>query len=758
MSPVGLAGSTRALGVGLVVFLANAGVLVLQLVAGRLLAPSIGVALETWTAIIGVFLTGISLGNWLGGRLADRSHNGRTLGLLLMAGAACTYAALFSSRMLPGVAFIHALPLHIRIAVLCALVCLPSSFVLSMITPVAIRLLLLDVRRTGRVVGLVYALGTVGSLLGNFLTGYVLLARYGTGSIVTGIAIALFVLGAMAVGSRWKSRTSTVEETPEARTSDIAASAQLTPLTACAVVFVTSFCSMSLEIAAGRLLAPEIGVSLYSWTGIIGVVLVGIAAGNYRGGLLADTSPDRALLGRYLFLGGLATMFVVVFFGLLSGPGGVPAIAGRHLGLIAQIVTWVAILFLIPMYFLATVSPQTTRLAVPNVTHAGRVAGRIYAWSCAGAILGTFVTGWGGLALLGVHKTIIAVSLVLLGLSVAVGQPWLRPTRLKRGGAVVLVSFASVVLLEWAGARLGPGEYLLESNYYTIRVSPSRYQDQNVMVLILDHLIHSYVKGEMQKQPSGAQVFVADASFLGYPHETVQAELARYAVGTSPDAHLLIIGGGGYTLPRWLEANLPTARTEVVEIDPGVTQAVYDALGFPRTTKVITHNCDARQFVQEQATKGSYQLIVQDAVNDLSVPYHIMTKEYDDAIKELLAPNGVYLLTVIDDLEDGQLMRAAVRTLQQTFPNVALLDGSKSGIKSRRRVWVIYGSMVAFQPEHLRAALQTQSVETMLTQVMPSAEFDRYMAGGSQLVLTDAYAPVDNLISAVFRTRDTSTH
>src|SRR5438128_9268428 len=72
----------------LVVVLANAALLVLQLVAGRLLAPFIGSSLETWTSIIGVFLAGIALGNAFGGRIADRYPAPRTLAILLMIGAA----------------------------------------------------------------------------------------------------------------------------------------------------------------------------------------------------------------------------------------------------------------------------------------------------------------------------------------------------------------------------------------------------------------------------------------------------------------------------------------------------------------------------------------------------------------------------------------------------------------------------------------------------------------------------------------------
>src|SRR4051794_21589908 len=85
--PVPRTGPGRLAGVGAVVFLANAGLLVLQLLAGRLLAPFVGSSLETWTGVIGGFLAGIALGNALGGRLADRHPTGRALVLLLALGA-----------------------------------------------------------------------------------------------------------------------------------------------------------------------------------------------------------------------------------------------------------------------------------------------------------------------------------------------------------------------------------------------------------------------------------------------------------------------------------------------------------------------------------------------------------------------------------------------------------------------------------------------------------------------------------------------
>ena len=70
---------------------------------------------------------------------------------------------------------------------------------------------------------------------------------------------------------------------------------------------------MAIELAASRILAPHVGVSLYSWTGIIGVVLAAMALGNYLGGRLADRCPGTRALSRSLVAGGL---------GALAIPGG----------------------------------------------------------------------------------------------------------------------------------------------------------------------------------------------------------------------------------------------------------------------------------------------------------------------------------------------------------------------------------------------------------------------------------------------------
>jgi hypothetical protein len=693
--------------------------LVLELVAGRMLAPYVGVSLYTWTSIIGVVLAGVSIGNFLGGGYADRGASARRLGALFLVGGVLSLATIPLVALLGGSAPVRALPLLSRIFVLTILVFLPPSLVLGMVTPVAIRRALPDVGHTGRVVGLVYACATLGSLVGNFATGFVLTAYLRVDTIVVGVGLALVAIGGLA--GEWWRRGEVAGRRVEApglvRPSRVAL--PLAP--AAATVFVASFASMGVELAASRILAPYLGLSLYSWTGIIGVVLLGITLGNYLGGWIADRWPGRGVLGGSLFVGGLGGLSILRLAELLD-EGSLWA----SMGLVERILAETAAVFFVPVLLLGTISPQVIRLAVNDVRRSGRVAGEVYAWSTAGAIVGTFATGWWLVSAVGVHTLVFGLALLLLLLGVAVGGFWSR--RLLFVVAVVVASGAIVLLVARGAAR---SRCTLETNYYCIKVGDAVQPGTGpVKTLVLDHLVHSYVKP-------------GDPTYLGYVHEQIQADITHFLTDGRANPRVLVIGGGGYTYPRWVATQLPGVGVEVVEIDPGVTQVAHQYLDLPDDTPVITHNMDGRQFVQEQAPKGGYTLVVQDAVNDLSVPYHIMTKEYNDRVRELLQPDGAYLLTVIDLYRDGQLLRSALRTMRQSFQRVQLLAAGPAWRSGGANVWVIAGSEKGIDVEKLGG----------ITAELPQDQLDAYIADGPQIVLTDQYAPVDNLIAILFRSR-----
>jgi MFS family permease len=181
----------------LIVFVASGCTLVLELVAGRVLAPFVGVSIQTWTSAIGVVLAGISLGNYLGGRLADRETSGRTVGILLVAGGVASLLVLPLASGL-GPLTPRSYPLVLRIVLLTMLLFLAPSLLLGMVPPVVIRRTLVDLDRAGKVVGRIYAASTAGSLGGAFLTGFVLIAYFGTRAILLSVGVTLVVIGALA--------------------------------------------------------------------------------------------------------------------------------------------------------------------------------------------------------------------------------------------------------------------------------------------------------------------------------------------------------------------------------------------------------------------------------------------------------------------------------------------------------------------------------------------------------------------------------
>ncbi len=179
------------------------------------------------------------------------------------------------------------------------------------------------------------------------------------------------------------------------------------------VVFVASACTMVIELVAARMMALMVGVSPYTWTGIIGVVLAGMSLGNYLGGRIADPPPRSQPPGTLLLLSALSCLGVLAALnGLAAWP------AALHAPLLGRIMLLTAILFFLPSCPLGTVSPAVVRLALKELSTTGSTAGRVYAFSTLGSILGTFATGFVLISWFGTRVVIgrIAVLLAVMGL------------------------------------------------------------------------------------------------------------------------------------------------------------------------------------------------------------------------------------------------------------------------------------------------------------------------------------------------------
>lgn len=498
------------------------------------------------------------------------------------------------------------------------------------------------------------------------------------------------------------------------------------------LAFTASACSLIIELVAGRIMAPLIGVSLYTWTSIIGVVLAGISLGNFLGGKLADRYASRRTLG-LLFLASSLTaasiLYTATALAAYKGPSTFP--------LMARIVLLTAAIFFAPSCLLGTISPLLVKLTLRDLTRSGDVVGKIYAVSTAGSILGTFATGFYLVSLFGTRTIVLGVSILLALLAIIFGD-WRLAGRGRRAMPLAL----TVALAAGAGLAVARNalstDCLRETNYYCIKVHDEVQGGEPVKVLVLDHLVHSYNS-------------LTDPERLVYGYEFVYAALTEYRAQLHPDRPLrtLFIGGGGYTFPRYVESRYPGSVVDVIEIDPEVTEVAVEQLGLNPAGRIRSLNLDARQAIEEMPADQVYDVILGDAFHGYSVPYHLTTREFNDRLRAHLSADGIYMLNIIDG-RTGNFARSTARTLAETFPYVAAIPVVENYQDLVRNTWVLVGANRPLDRARYLAAAELTPRPDIAAHLWDEARLAEFIASGRAILITDDYAPVDNLLAPVF--------
>ncbi len=468
---------------------------------------------------------------------------------------------------------------------------------------------------------------------------------------------------------------------------------------AIALVTGTSGAVLVLEILAGRVLAPYVGVNLETYTAIIGTILAGIAVGAWAGGVAADRYDPMALIPLFLVVGGglaVASIPIVRALGGDAGAGG----SGAPSVLLAL---WG---FGPSAAVLSAVPPAVVKLQLRDLDRTGTTVGRLSAWGTAGAIAGTFLAGFVLVAYAAVTTLIVTLGIVLAICGVAL---WLT-RRLVTNQA--MLSAGGLLALALVGAATTSTPCDVQSAYYCIAVVDDA-DNPTGHVLVLDDLRHSYVD-------------TADPTHLEFWYVRRIAE-AIDALGPSGPVDVVAIGGGALTVPRWLEATRPGSDQTVLEIDPDLIDVVDAEFGLPDVT-IVTG--DGRLGLR-RLPDDSADVVVGDAFGSRSVPWHLATEEFFDDVARVLRPGGIYVANIIDG-GDESFLRAEAATIATALPQVAVLRGPTvlDGFA---------GNSIVVASDHPIdvSALDPEGGEFV-------DDLDRYL--DDALVLTDDFAPVDQLI------------
>ncbi len=179
------------------VFLCGALDMVLELVAARILSPYVGSSNLIWTTIIGIMLTSMSIGYWLGGKIADKKPDINVLSFFILIGA-------FFTSLIPILETILVKPLAsvssqlVLVAIICSAVVFGiPSFILAMVTPFAVKLEDDSHDDIGRTSGGISSLSTIGSIVGTFVAGFLLIPNLGVRMLILIITVVLFILSFM---------------------------------------------------------------------------------------------------------------------------------------------------------------------------------------------------------------------------------------------------------------------------------------------------------------------------------------------------------------------------------------------------------------------------------------------------------------------------------------------------------------------------------------------------------------------------------
>ncbi len=498
--------------------------------------------------------------------------------------------------------------------------------------------------------------------------------------------------------------------------------------------FLTGAIVMSFEMLGSRYLGPYFGSGIYTWASLISTVLAALCVGYFLGGSLADRYLSVQFLAAIVALGSCYLLLlptfarpVLEFF--------VWHIDDIRLGSLASALT----IMFFPVALLGMYSPFGIRILLRSPQSSGVVSGTVYGVSTVGSIFGTLGTTFFLIPLIGSRAITFALGGVgLLASALLAAHAWSGQRRTWLGGLAALVAAHMLFL------AAGPlqAEELFDPQ---IRADMLRHKDG-----LISHQETVY-----------NDIFVGKAQNLlkmtfewkgWYFHELVTNladpdDLPMLYTRTTSIAtiyprdikRVLVLGLGGGAIPLYFARFLPQATIDTVELDPGVIAAAKTYFGLRETDRFHFIESDGRVFLNRH--REPYDIIIVDAFTGSYIPFHLMTKEFYQLVRDRLAPHGVAAINIIPG---EKLFGSNVRTLKSVFDDIDFFD---SGDRPRSQANVIvFGRLdpcTEAEAQQKAAAAQDRykfrfdvsqllGAERMATPQAPKAE-----------LLTDDFAPVN---------------
>ncbi len=492
-----------------------------------------------------------------------------------------------------------------------------------------------------------------------------------------------------------------------------------------AYLYLTEFFSgmavMAVELGASRLLAPYFSSSQIVWTIIISTIMIAMALGNIYGGRSADRNPDPDRLYRRLLIAAvwIAAIPVLGKYIILVITGILVVTISNNLLIIAGFLACMVI-FVFPCFLLGTVTPSLTKFAVSSLDDSGSTVGKLGAANTVGSIIGTFTPTFITIPAVGTSITFLIFSGIILVLALVYF--------ISRRARQVLCIVSTILFLIccifghtsnfafWDNSLTWEGESIY--NYIQVK------EDDTSVILQTNVLF-------------GVQsITKKDDSLTGMYYDYAMAAPVMAGVsGSGEGTSMLILGNGSGTYARQCSRYFDDMEIKGVEIDQTITDLAYEYFDLSDDVEVTTY--DGRAYLQ--ADTGTYDVIMVDAYQDITVPFQMSSVEFFTLVKEHLKPNGVMVVNMnMRATRSGNINEYLADTIATVFPYVSTVDVTGY---TNRELFASTTQLTQSKLDQNISALGDSELQTLLTQVTDSTV--AYEKG--DYLLTDDKAPVELL-------------
>ena len=477
---------------------------------------------------------------------------------------------------------------------------------------------------------------------------------------------------------------------------------------------------MAVELGASRLLAPYFSSSQIVWTIVIGTIMIAMALGNIYGGKSADKSPNPdKLYGRILIAAIWIALIPVVGKYIILGISALLIFTVSNNFLIIAAFAACMVIFVFPLFLLGTVTPSLVKYSVDSLDDSGQTVGTLGAFNTVGSIIGTFVPTFVTIPAVGTSITFLIFSGILILLSVIYFI--CQHTGKKKIAASVLIFILCCGLGYSDSFAFWQKDltYEGESIYNYLQVSETDRQ------VVLSTNVLFGVQSLYMKEGglTGMYYDYAMAAPLMVPDKPVE------------DMDVLILGMGTGTYATQCRKYFGDMNIEGVEIDEKITELSREYFSLPEDVKVTTY--DGRAFLQ--AVDTTYDVIMVDAYQDITIPFQMSSVEFFTMVKDHLKDGGVMVVNMnMHGNKEGDINQYLADTIANVFDNVYTVD--VAGSTNRELFASQHSDMIEVLSDHVEN-LSDAGLQNMMQRVADNSS--AYVTG--DYLMTDDKAPVELL-------------